>query len=187
MKVKLSSIAKIKTGVFAKTLPKGKAIYLQAKNFDESGMILEPIFQNLEINKNTEKHILKTGDIIFCAKGIKNFAYSFKEKKTLAVASTTFFVIQLKSNEFLPEFLTWFLNFPSNLGFLKKNSIGSSIPSIPKSVLENLEIPILSIEKQKQILKISELEQKEKQIKEKLSKLREKFIEQKLLKTIKQL
>jgi restriction endonuclease S subunit len=83
--------------------------------------------------------------------------------------------------------LTWFLNFPSNLGFLKKNSIGSSIPSIPKSVLENLEIPILSIEKQKQILKISELEQKEKQIKEKLSKLREKFIEQKLLKTIKQL
>jgi restriction endonuclease S subunit len=68
---------------------------------------------------------------------------------------------------------------------LKKNSIGSSIPSIPKSVLEDLEIPVVSIEKQKQILKISELKQKEKQIREKLAELKTKFIEQKLLESIK--
>ena len=81
MKKELKHIAKIQTGVFAKTVAKGDIAYLQPKYFDEQGKLtvnLEPDLNSVGVS---EKHILKQGDIIFAAKGSKNFAFHFKLQK----------------------------------------------------------------------------------------------------------
>lgn len=133
----------------------------------------------------SEKHLLRNGDVLFAAKGAKNFAVVFENHNKKAVASPSFFVIRQTSLELLPEYLAWFLNSHSTLTLLKSQAIGSSIPSISKHVLENLEIPVPSIQTQKTILEIHQLRIREKALRQDIEILREKQIQQQIINAIK--
>ena len=74
METTLGHIATIQTGIFAKPVPKGEIIYLQAKHFDENGLVNTVLHPDLKKDTLTEKHFLRHGDILFAAKGTKNFA-----------------------------------------------------------------------------------------------------------------
>jgi restriction endonuclease S subunit len=80
----------------------------------------------------------------------------------------------------LPQYLAWFLNNHTTQTLLKGQAIGTSIPSISKQVLENLEIAVPSIETQKAILQITKLRNKEKSLKQEIEVLRDKFLHQQL-------
>jgi len=139
--------------------------------------------------------LLRQGDVLFASKGTKNFAALFESlpigqagKKQPAVASTSFFVIRMQenfSNKILPEFLVWLINHPTAQKFLKGKAIGTSIVSISKSVLEELEIPIPDLQTQKAILKINQLHNKEKSLNQQIQTLREKQIQQQIINAIK--
>ena len=105
-----------------------------------------------------------------------------------AVASTSFFVIRVQenfSNKILPEFLVWLINHPIAQKFLKGKAIGTSLVSISKSVLSALEISIPDVKTQKAILKISQLYNTEKNLKQQIEILREKQIQQQIINAIK--
>ena len=177
MKSKIQDIAILQTGLFAKPLTIGEVVYLQSKHFDEQGNLIASLHPDLLIEDISKKHLLRAGDVLFAAKGTKNFAAVYEEPNLPAVASTTFFVIRLLGSNVLPEYLTWFLNNPNTQASLKAQAIGTSIPSISKQVLEELEIPIPSIEKQKLVVSISKLRLEEKTIQMKLESLRDKKIQ----------
>jgi len=188
LKTNLKHIASIQTGLFAKPIAKGEIVYLQAKHFDENGKLKTPLHPDLKADTITEKHMLRHGDVLFAAKGTKNFAAWFEKTNQPAVASTSFFVIRLQqdfSNKILPDFLVWLINHPTSQKFLKGKAIGSSIVSISKSVLEELEISIPNIETQKVILKITNLRNTEKKLKKEIETLREKQIQQLIINSIK--
>ncbi len=185
MKIALKHITTIQTGVFAKPIQKGDVVYLQAKHFDKNGEIAEILYPDLDANSKTDKHLLKKDDVLFAAKGSKNFAAWYENDKIPAVASTSFFVIRLNDKNILPRYLTWFLNHASTQIFLKGQARGSSIASISKAVLSELEIPIPDIQKQELILKIFKLRNKEKNIKQQIENLREKEIQNLLFNAIK--
>lgn len=184
----LKEISTIQTGVFAKPMEKGKIIYLQAKHFDDGGNLKFSLQPDLDYDDINKKHLLRKGDIVFAAKGTKNFAACFEYSDRLIVASTSFFVIRLEENfhnKILPDFLVWFLNQQNTQKILKGKAIGTSMLSISKVVLEELEVLIPSIEVQKSILQISKLRNNEKELKEKIELLREKQIQQQISKAIK--
>lgn len=181
MKRKLGNIAEIKTGVYAKPHLNGEAVYLQAKHFDEDGKLVTKLHPDLFISEISQKHFLLPGDIVFAAKGIKNFAAVFEAHNQSAVASTSFFVIRLQEEEVIPEYLAWFLNHPETQKYLKSFARGSSMPSISKSVLSELEVPIPDISKQRIILKISNLRRIERKLIREIDGLREDLLSQKLL------
>ncbi len=188
MKVKLKNIAQVQSGIFIKTDISGDVIYLQAKYFDEQGKVNTLLHPDLKLQGKIEKHLLHEGDLLFAAKGTKNFAVKYDGTIGLAVASSTFLVIRINSQyqmHVLPEFLQWFINLPVSLQTLKSGAIGTDLPSISKVVLENLEIYIPSIEKQSIIMKISELHNQEVALKRQLEYLRGIEIQQKLLKAAK--
>ncbi len=185
MKFKLSDVASIQTGVFAKGKSNGEIVYLQVKHFDENGKLLSDLLPELPAMGIVIKHLLNPGDVLFAAKGNKNFAAVFESHKLTAVASTSFFVIRLKEKNVLPAYIAWFLNNPSTLTCLKKQAIGTSLPSITKQVLEALEVNIPEMKKQKAILKIVTLQEKEKKIKMKLELLRESIIQHRITNAIK--
>jgi len=189
LKTDLKHIATIQTGLFAKPIAKGDIVYLQAKHFDENGQLKTSLHPDLKVDTITDKHMLRHGDVLFAAKGTKNFAAWFEKTNQPAVASTSFFVIRLQQdfiNKILPEFLVWLINHSTAQQFLKGKAIGSSIASISKAVLEELEITIPSMETQKAILKISHLRNTEKKLKKEIDSLREKQIQSKLLRAISQ-
>lgn len=181
MKTLTKDITNIQTGLFAKPAGIGELVYLQSKHFDEYGQLHSVLHPDLSAEGISEKHLLKDGDVLFAAKGTKNFAAVFENHNEPSVASTSFFVIRPTDNKVLPQFLAWFLNNHTTQTLLKGQAIGTSIPSISKQVLENLEITIPSIETQKAILQITQLRNKEKSLKQKIEMLREKQIQAMLL------
>lgn len=187
MKTVLKNITNIQTGVFAKPIKEGEIVYLQAKHFNENGQLISLLHPDLLAENISGKHLLQPGDVLFAAKGTKNFAAWYESKNLPAVASTSFFVIRLKENiinNILPEFLAWYINQPVSQKFLKGNAMGTSIASISKAVLEELEISIPDLQTQKTILKITHLRNSEKKLQQKIEMLREKQIQHCLWKAI---
>mgnify|MGYP003639154073 CR=1 FL=1 len=181
----LKNIAKIQTGVFAKPVAKGDTVYLQPKYFDELGRLTTQLEPDLNSIGFSDKHILQLGDVLFAAKGSKNFAVHFNTANIQAAASTSFFVIKIRDEGVLPGFVAWFLNQPHTQQYLKAFARGSSIASISKGVLRDLEITIPSIDKQKLILKIDELRSAEKGLKSRIEELREAQIQQQIFNALK--
>ena len=186
MKRLLGDIASIQTGLFAKPLAKGEVVYLQSKHFDDQGNLLTSLHPDLLIEDISKKHLLREGDILFAAKGTKNFAAVYEAHNLPAVASTSFFVFRLFDSKVLPEYLAWFLNNPNTMSSLKAQAMGTSILSISKQVLEDLEIPIPSIDKQKSVVLISKLRLQEKKIQIKLESLQDKKIQTQIINAINQ-
>ncbi|MDE3234510.1 MAG: restriction endonuclease subunit S [Bacteroidota bacterium] len=185
MKKLIKDITNIQTGLFAKPAGFGELVYLQSKHFDEYGQLHSVLHPDLLAEGISEKHLLKDGDVLFAAKGTKNFAAVFENHNEPSVASTSFFVIRTTDNKVLPQFLAWFLNNHTTQTLLKGQAIGTSIPSISKHVLENLEITIPSIETQQTILQITKLRNREKTLKQQIETLREKQIQQQIINAIK--
>jgi len=185
LKTALKNITSIQTGVFAKPIQKGEIVYLQARYFDENGELAETLYPDLNTNSKIDKHLLKKGDVLFAAKGTKNFAAWYENDNIPAVASTSFFVIRLQDKNVLPGYLSWFLNHPETQLFLKAFARGTSIASISKAVLSELKIPVPTIQKQELILQLFKLRNKEKNLKQQIEILREKEIQQLLINAIK--
>lgn len=185
MKTLLKNIATIQTGVFAKPAHNGDIVYLQARHFDENGLLLGELHPDLMADDISEKHILKIGDVLFAAKGTKNFAAVFEDYNPPSVASTSFFVIRILNEAVLPQYLAWYLNNPDTQQFLKNLARGTSIASISKAVLDDLEIFIPDLKTQELILKITQLRNTEKGLKQEIEILREKHIHQLIINAIK--
>ena len=185
MKTLIKDITNIQTGLFAKPAGIGEVVYLQSKHFDEYGQLHSALHPDLLAEGISDKHLLKDGDVLFAAKGTKNFAAVFENHNEPSVASTSFFVIRPTDKKVLPQYLAWFLNNHTTQTFLKGQAIGTSIPSISKQVLENLEITVPNIEIQKGILQITNLRNKEKSLKLKIDTLREKQIQKQIINAIK--
>ena len=185
MKIAIKHIANIQTGVFAKPVSKGEVAYLQPKYYNKGGVLITKLIPDLKDTAINTNHLLRKGDVIFSAKGLKNFAATIKEEMLPAAASTSFFVIRLNDQNILPEFLTWFLNHPNTLRLLKAKARGTSIVSIAKSVLADLEIYVPDIEKQKLILKIHNLRNTEIELKQQIEALHENQIQQQIFNALK--
>lgn len=184
MKTLIKDITNIQTGLYAKPAGIGELVYLQSKHFDEYGQLHSVLYPDLVAEGISEKHLLKDGDVLFAAKGTKNFAAVFENHNEPSVASTSFFVLRPSDKKVLPQYLAWFLNNHTTQTLLKGQALGTSIPSISKQVLENLEMPVPDIKTQIAIVEISKLRNKEKSLKRDLEILRDKYLNQQLLKVI---
>lgn len=186
MKTSLKHVTTIQTGVFEKPVQQGEIVYLQAKHFDENGEISGTLYPDLNSNNKINKHILKKGDVLFAAKGTRNFAALYENDEPPAVASTSFFVIRLHDNtNILPGYLVWFLNLPIIQTLLKGHARGTSMASISKAVLSDLQIPVPDLKRQELVLKIFKLRNEEKKLKQQIENLKEKEIQNLLINAIK--
>ena len=169
----LKDIATIASGIYAKPSMTGEAIYLQATYFDAYGRLDATVKPDLKLNSRQQKHLLQDGDILFAAKGLKNFSVIYREVMGRAVASSVFFVIRIeKHSRVNPEFLAWCLNHPESQRYYKAYAKGSSIPSISKKVLEDLDLPIPPMHTQSQILRLQQLHNRERELIEKIDRFK---------------
>jgi restriction endonuclease S subunit len=185
LKALIKDIAHIQTGLFAKPTGIGELAYLQSKHFDEQGRLQAVLHPDLMAEGIAEKHLLRAGDVLFSAKGTKNFAAVYENRNPAAVASTSFFVMRLINHNILPEFLAWFLNHPQTQSLLKGQARGTSIPSITKSALEDLELVIPPVEKQILIVRLSQLILHETELRERVITQRKQLVEQQIINAIK--
>ena len=184
MKKLLKEFASVRSGIFLKPHATGEILYLQAKHFDETGIFLDGAFPSLKWDHVSEKHLLKSGDILFAAKGVKNFAAVYDNPSLPAVASTSFLVISLVVDYIEPKFLVWWLNSSEVQEFLKGIAKGTSIPSITKAQMEELEVPILPLDVQQGLIRLAGLRKKEKTIMADIERLNDYKLDLSLIKII---
>ena len=156
----IRNISHIQAWYFLKTEPDGVAVYLQAKHFDEYGDIKKDAL-NADLRHDLqERHLLQENDVIFVGKWVRTFAWAYKSQYGPCVASSAFFIIRIHYEIVLPEYLALLLNKAEYMPDLKKHYSWSTVPSISKHILSDLEIPIPPIEKQKIMIKLAELHKK---------------------------
>jgi hypothetical protein len=180
LKTSIGHIAQVQTGVFAKPAETGEVVYLQARHFDEHGSLLGELYPDLPSAEVSDKHLLKGGDVLFAAKGIKNFATVYESHNPPAVASTSFLVLRIQQQEILPEYLAWFLNLDDTMGKLRALAKGTAIPSITKADMMALEIPLIPMDRQQLIVRLQALGQREVQLRMAILQKRQQWINQQI-------
>ncbi len=186
MNYQLKELVSIQSGTYAKTIVKGEVSYVQARHFDDTGTQVQKFIPDLRMKDVSNHHLLNSGDILFAAKGTKNFAVTVSEGWGPAIASTSFIVLRKRTDRVLPEYISWFLNQPDPMKLLKSRAKGTAIVSIGKSALEDLEVPVPPVPIQKLVLKISALRKLERSLRHEMESLQEQYLQHLLAQAIQQ-
>jgi restriction endonuclease S subunit len=80
--------------------------------------------------------------------------------------------------------VAWYLNLPTVQNTLAAQARGTSIMSISKATLGELEIPIPTIERQRRYIELSKLQKREQQLYAAIAERRKQILEYKMIKHI---
>ena len=169
MSKQLGNIAHLYYGPYERTKNKGSIKYLVSSHFDSN---LEPtLFSESFIdNENPdERYLLRNNDVIITGKGQRFFAWAYKSAYGQVIPSSLFFIVKIIDiNLILGEYLACYLNSPRVAHKIKTLAGGTSIPSIQKTELLQLDILIPPIEQQKRIVEFGKLLNKDIELTKKL-------------------
>jgi restriction endonuclease S subunit len=125
------------------------------------------------------KHLLQPNQLILLAKGKYTAACLIPPSTRKYVISSAFFSLKIKSTQqLLPAYLQWFLNQPEARNYFKSHASGTSMFSLPMSVLKNLEVPLPSLAVQDKVVKILNLRKQENKTVLQLEEEKEKYVQQ---------
>ena len=179
--MKLKCVANVLSGVYLRPSPTGTIAYLQVR--DLQMQIPEKTTDKVDFVPKLRTYLLQKGDLLFAGKG-NNYLCKTFNLDIQAVPSTTLYMIRPNREQVLPEYLCWFLNLPQTESIVKATQVGSSIPLIHKSSLEELEIPVPALNIQSRTLEIASLQQRERQLLETIAEKRALITNQILYKLI---
>jgi restriction endonuclease S subunit len=126
---------------------------------------------------NPEPYLVGRGDVLFLSKGQSNFAIPILEDLERTVASYYFYILRPDRAQILPEYLAWYINQPKAQASLGKDLRQSVIKMIPKRVLAQLEIVVPPMEKQKALIHLERLRQREEYLMSRIVEERKRLID----------
>ncbi|MCJ7721575.1 restriction endonuclease subunit S, partial [Candidatus Bathyarchaeota archaeon] len=148
---------------------------LTLKSFEPQGWINEgevDVFYSKE--KLASKYLTNKGDIIIRLT-TPYTAICINDKQEGLVISSNFAIIRLKKQLYIPEFVALFLNSEIIEKQFFKSSISTTIPLIKTTHLRDMEIPDKTLDIQKKIVELNQLQVKEKILLSRLMKEKEKL------------
>ena len=169
IKMKLTNISKIHTGlvlVRKRAYAKDQGVHeynmLTLKSFDPKGQLNEDYLDGFFSKEKLEnKYLTNKGDIIIRLTSPYT-AICINGKHEGLVIPSNFAIIRLKEQIFIPEFIALFLNSEIIEKQFFKSSISTTIPLIKTAHLRDIGIPEKTLEMQKKIVELNQLQLKEK-------------------------
>jgi hypothetical protein len=191
--MKLKSIATIQSGHITRgriePTDDGGCHLLQARDVDAENLSYR-VESMARFNpvKSAKDWILRPGDLLFMARGSRNFTMPIKDDLPDDVlAAACFFIIRVSSRMILPEYLCWYLNQEPVARYLHQHT-GQSVhmPVVKRAVLEGIDVPVPPLETQKMVAGLAILLNKERMLLEKLARKRTSLIAETCFKAIQQ-
>ncbi len=158
MKKRIDEIADVRTGYqFRHKLepdPAGTYLVIQVKDIDAAhGHRLDPAALWLvNLPREPDNNLLREGDVLYLAKGRRNYATPVGRLPGRAVAAGYFFVLRVQHEAVRPDFLAWYINQPPAQGYLADFFRGTGIPFIRMEDFAALEVPIPPLKVQERIV-----------------------------------
>lgn len=189
--MKLKSIAHIQSGHITRGRiePKddGGCHLLQARDVDAERLSYR-VDSMARFNpvKSAKDWVLRPKDLLFMARGARNFTLLIKDDLPDDVlAAACFFIIRVSSQKIFPEYLGWYLNQEPVVRYLHQHT-GQSVhmPVVKRAVLEGIDVPVPPLETQKMVAGLVILMNKERALLEKLAQKRTSLITETCFKAI---
>lgn len=150
---------------------------LSLKNISEDGMIENDSFDKFVSNDQLDDHYFTAeGDVLMRLSHPYTAVYIDKEHSGLLVPSY-FAIIKVNQAKMLPQYLAWYLNSLPVKNELERAQAGSRIPSTNQQTIRKIPILQSPISKQKVLVELYQLHQKEKRLYKKLIKEKELFFQ----------
>jgi restriction endonuclease S subunit len=178
--MQLGDIAQIQTGLVlsrkkAEMPYEAKATYrlLSLKNISEDGFIENDSFEAFISHDKLDDHYFTAeGDVLMRLSQPYTAVYVDKHHTGLLIPSY-FAIIKVDQEKVLPQYLAWYLNTSNVKKELERSQAGSRIPSTNQHVIRNLPFERLPTSKQKALIELNQLRQKEKLLYRKLMEEKE--------------
>lgn len=154
-------------------VPDGNAFALQMRDLTPDGTVTWAGLVRTLVGSRKEPDWLVPGDVVFVARGLRNYAVCMDEIPVPTVCSQYFYLLRSKTDQLLPEFLAWQINRAPAQRYLAKNAEGSDQLSIRRTVLEDLPVSIPPRQVQHVIIAIQRAAQAERKTLENLMRNRE--------------
>lgn len=152
----------------------GSALAIQMRDLSVVGGVAWEKVARTNPEGRKEPDWLQARDVLFVAKGSRNFAVCLEAVPEPAVCSHYFFLIRVRdAKTLLPEFLAWQINQLPAQRYLNKNAEGTDQLSIRRAVLEAMSISVPPIEQQQHLIRLAKLAANERVLLENLVHNRE--------------
>lgn len=175
MKAKLKDIINISTGSYIPAKDKIDArdeksnlFILNVKDFDDKGNYLNTAN---EIKKHAQKNytFLNKDHVLFSIRGKFKASLSPKNEGKQFIASEAFLIFDLFNDQIDKEYLVWILNSKKIQHQLKSIALGNNrLLFLNIDIVKNITIPLIPLEKQKSIMQLYKLHEKEIDLSEKI-------------------
>ncbi len=165
--MRLNDIAEIQSGYFSRSKIEpdeaGSHFLLQARDADAHRLICRTdAMVRFNPRVSNKDCILQPGDILFMARGAKNFSVLLGKLPDSVLAAPCFFIIRISSRNVLPGYLWWYLNqAPVERYLIRHSGRGVHMPVVTRSTLEKIEIPLPSVAIQDKIIEMDTLMREE--------------------------
>ena len=133
-------------------LASGEVAVVQMRNVNSDFGVMWSATNKVELPTKRRHDWLQDGDVIFAARGAKNYAVALRDVPQKAVCSPHFFVLRAMG-ACDPDFLAWQINQKPAQEYFKRSATGSYIMNIRREVIEKLKIALPSLSRQRTIVK----------------------------------
>lgn len=166
MKKKITEVADIQLGYqFRKKIEPvntGSNLVIQIRDFDENHILNKEGLSRVRIDTPVEHYLIRKGDVLFLSRGTRNWTAAIGDDLKDTVAVSHFFVIKMRNETVMPEYLSWYINQPPAQKYLHNIARrGTHMPLVTLSAFKRLFIEIPAMATQHSIIELSRLMEKE--------------------------
>lgn len=177
--MKLKQIASVQMGYpFRSRLERseqGKISVIQMKDIDEENHLRMEGLVRISMPDVKAHHLVQSQDIIFRPRGYITTAALIREEPGTAILAAPLLRIRVENGGVFAPYVNWFINQPSGQSYLASHAKGTSVPMISKQAVEEMEILLPPLERQKKIVEIAALAATEQRLLRRLAEKRSQY------------
>ena len=119
---------------------------------------------------------VREGDIIFRSRGARFTCAIVAGDPGCAVVAAPLLRLRVTDPRLLPAYLSWFINHPPAQEHFARHAEGSNVKMISRSVLEDLDVEVPSIERQRNIVELASLSARQRMLSADIDGLRSRLL-----------
>jgi len=181
MKMKIKKLATVQMGYsFRSRLEAsegGGVAFIQMKDLLDDNTVGCDGLGRINMEAMKDHHLAQRGDLVFRSRGSLATAAVLLEDPGKAVVAAPLLRIRVtKPDKVLPEYLNWYISQRDAQIFLTSRAKGTVQKMISKQAIEDLEVALPSLGKQKNIVELATLSAREQALLHTLADKREQYI-----------
>ncbi|MES9818833.1 MAG: restriction endonuclease subunit S [Candidatus Thiodiazotropha sp.] len=181
MKMKIKNLATVQMGYsFRSRLEAsegGGVAVIQMKDLLDDNTVGCDGLVRINMEAMKDHHLAQRGDLVFRSRGSLTSAAVLLEDPGKAVVAAPLLRIRVtKPDKVLPEYLNWYISQRDAQIFLTSRAKGTVQKMISKQAIEDLEVALPTLEKQKNIVELATLIAREQTLLHTLADKREQYI-----------